>query len=222
MSNVYDNLVFFRKYLEYRKNPNCLNNATEQEIVRSIIPNLVGKTILDVGSGFGEFCKYASCKGANLVIGIDSSKMMYQYAKKNNSGDNIRYINSSFEKFINPTHYFDIVVSSLVFHYINDLNAQLLKIYGLLKPGGIFAFSVNHPSFSSTFIKRKVKEASNTNLTEGLREHNWLNHPVLKYHRTLNTYYNSLKETGFVVKKTVEINTEGQKTMFIVFLTEKL
>lgn len=42
----------------------------------SLCPGLKGKTVLDLGCGFGDNCKQFSKMGAKIVIGIDISEKM--------------------------------------------------------------------------------------------------------------------------------------------------
>jgi SAM-dependent methyltransferase len=44
---------------------------------------------------------------------------------------------------------YDLVHSSLAFHYPKDLAATFAAIYKALKPGGRFVFSVQHPTCSA-------------------------------------------------------------------------
>lgn len=44
---------------------------------------------------------------------------------------------------------FDIVISSLAFHYIKNLDEICKKIYNSISDGGDFIFLVEHPIFTS-------------------------------------------------------------------------
>ncbi len=45
-----------------------------------------------------------------------------------------------------PEESFDVILSSLAFHYVADYE-NLIKIYRMLKAGGNFVFTVEHPVF---------------------------------------------------------------------------
>ena len=57
----------------------------------SILPNMVGKRILDLGCGFGEHCKLFVEKGAEKVVGLDISQKMIEVAKIENHSPKIRH-----------------------------------------------------------------------------------------------------------------------------------
>ena len=96
------------------------NNLFEIPTLFSMLPDLKNKRILDLGCGFGEYCKrFIEC-GAKRVVGIDISEKMLEVARNENSDPNIIYINMLMEKIVGLNERFDIVVSSLAFHYVED------------------------------------------------------------------------------------------------------
>lgn len=48
-----------------------------------------------------------------------------------------------------PDESFDVVISSLAFHYVKDFPEMIKKIYTWLKPGGKLVFSAEHPVFTA-------------------------------------------------------------------------
>jgi SAM-dependent methyltransferase len=73
IQNIYDNPTFFESYKKLRKNDLGFNNLIEQPILRSLLPALKGKVVMDIGCGFGDFCRYAAAQGASKIKGIDPS-----------------------------------------------------------------------------------------------------------------------------------------------------
>ncbi len=49
--------------------------------------------------------------------------------------------------------HFDVVVSSLAFHYVEDFDGVVGKIYRLLNKDGEFIFSQEHPQFKDSYHK---------------------------------------------------------------------
>lgn len=98
MQNIYDNNEFYNSYLKLRENNAGLNEVLEIPAFRSLLPDLDNKTILDLGCGYGENCKWYINKGAKKVIGIDISKNMIEKAKKEYSDDKIEYKNVPMEE----------------------------------------------------------------------------------------------------------------------------
>lgn len=65
---------------------------------------------------------------------------MLEVARNENSDPNIIYINMPMEKIAELNEQFDIVVSSLAFHYIEDFEGVVRDIYNMLDTEGIFIF----------------------------------------------------------------------------------
>ena len=72
--NIYDNPIFFEGYKKLRENPNNVNLLEEKPALFSLVPDLLGKNILDLGCGYGENCAEFRHLGANKVVGVDISE----------------------------------------------------------------------------------------------------------------------------------------------------
>ena len=70
---------------------------------------------------------YAVRKGAAEVRGIDSSRRMIEEAQKRNSDNRIQYQVCGAEDYSYPANEYDIVLSNLVLHYIQDLNGIIRR-----------------------------------------------------------------------------------------------
>lgn len=99
---------------------------------------------------------------------------------------------------------FDLVYSSLTLHYIVDFGAVCGTIRRLLDPGGRFVFSIEHPLFTAPRNPEWRTEPDgskvwpiNDYLLEGRRVTEWITPGVVKYHRTIASYVNSLLVHGF-------------------------
>jgi len=68
-----------------------LADAGERHQLKGLIPELQGKTVLNLGRGYGWHCKYAIEHGALLILGIDKSERMIKTACEKNSADGIVY-----------------------------------------------------------------------------------------------------------------------------------
>ena len=62
--NIYDNETFFAGYKKIRDNEVNANNLFEIPALFSMMPDLKGKKVLDLGCGFGEHCKQFVNRGA--------------------------------------------------------------------------------------------------------------------------------------------------------------
>lgn len=210
--NKYDDEVFYNKYSMMERSKKGLEGAGEWYRLRELLPDFNGKRVLDLGCGYGWHCAYASQHGALSVVGCDISVKMINTAKAKNSAANITYMNSAIEDLDFPDDSFDIVFSSLALHYISDYKSLVNKIYGWLCKGGTFIFSAEHPVFtaegSEDWIYGKDGKIMcfpvDNYYYEGKRDSVFLGEHVVKYHRTLTTYLDTLLCGGFSVKRVVE------------------
>ena len=102
-------------------------------------------TILDLGSGFGEFCRFARERGAASVTGVEISTRMLAEAKNQTGDSGITYIKAAIEDYPIDGNAFDLIVSRLTLHYIKDYRGVVLAAFRGLREGGSFVFSVEHP-----------------------------------------------------------------------------
>ena len=107
---------------------------------------------------------------------------------------------------------YDIVISSLTFHYLESFINICRKVNSCLTAGGSFVFSVEHPIFTAYgnqdwYYDQDGKRAHwpvDHYFSEGKRTAIFLGEEVVKYHKTLTTYINSLLQTGFEICELIE------------------
>ncbi|NLW03265.1 MAG: class I SAM-dependent methyltransferase [Clostridiaceae bacterium] len=211
--NIYDNQEFFDGYKKLRSNPASANVIVEKPALFSLAPDLRGKSVLDLGCGYGENCVRFLELGARKVMGLDISAKMLEVARKENSSPNIQYVNKSMTDLNEITETFDVVFSSLAVHYIEDFDKLVKDVYDHLNLGGYFIFSQEHPLTTALltdnyWTRNTDNEYIHYNLTtysiEGERKTNWIVNGVIKYHRTFSSIVNTLSDTGFIIEKMLE------------------
>ncbi len=211
--NIYDNEIFFAGYQNIRANSSNANDLFETPALFSLLPDLTGKTVLDLGCGCGDHCAEFARRGAAGVVGIDISQKMLQVARAENSHQNIRYQLLPMERIGELDEAFDVVVSSLAVHYVEDLAGLARNVYALLKAGGSFVFSQENPlntcfSAGSRWTRDEQGNKLFANIsnysTDGERRSVWFVEGVQKYHRTFSSILNTLVDAGFRVEKMVE------------------
>lgn len=211
--NIYDNEIFFEGYKKIRENEINANNLFEIPALFSLLPDLKGKRVLDLGCGFGEHCKKFVDFGAENVLGIDISEKMLEVAISENSDPKIRYINMPMENIGQLQERFDIAISSLAFHYVEDFEGVIKNVYNLLDEKGVLIFSQENPlctchSGGNRWTRDENGNKVYLNLAdygiEGERESVWFVDNVKKYHRTFSTIINTLTEAGFTIEKMIE------------------
>jgi SAM-dependent methyltransferase len=202
--NIYDDPDFFAGYKTLRQHDSGLNEALEIPAFHRLTPNLNGKHILDLGCGFGNFARHARRSGALSVTAIDISERMLNEAANLTHDPGVLYLQCAIEDFVPAADSFDIVVSSMALHYIDDVRATIRKVFDTIRPGGHFVFSIEHPVCTANptgWIRNREGEEMHWPLDryqdEGARETSWIVEKVLKYHRTTATYVATLIESGF-------------------------
>ena len=84
--NKYDDPAFFANYSQMARSIGGLDEAGEWPAFRALLPTLAGKTVLDLGCGFGWHCRYAREQRARWVVGVDLSEKMLARARSSIAG----------------------------------------------------------------------------------------------------------------------------------------
>lgn len=205
MTNIYDDQSFFKQYAQMSRSRQGLPGAGEWKQFKAMFPDLNGKTVLDLGCGYGWHCRYAVDCGAEQVTGIDSSKRMIAEANQKNADPKIAYSVCGLESFSYPSESFDCVLSNLVLHYVEDLDSIFNKVYSALTPGGVFLLNIEHPVFTAGVNQTWVNDASgqpehwpvDNYFYPGERTTGFLGHAVKKQHHTLTQILMGLRHAGF-------------------------
>jgi SAM-dependent methyltransferase len=108
---------------------------------------------------------------------------------------------------------FDLVVSSLAFHYVEDYPALIRRIADWLAPDGFLVYSTEHPIYTGRLpgdgwvlddAGQRARWALDRYADEGAREESWFVAGVRKVHRTFATLMNGLTDAGLVIDRVVE------------------
>lgn len=212
MSNIYDNNVFFEKYAQMDRSKKGLSYAGEWHQFKNMFPDLKNKRVLDLGCGYGWHCKYAINLGAKDVLGIDISQKMIDRAMQLNKHDNIEYLVSNLDEYAYPSDSWDVVISNLVLHYVEDIESIFSKIFNTLKAGGTFLLNIEHPVFTSGINQDWIYDKHNKPLYwpidnyfyPGERKTIFLKQEITKYHHTLTQIINGLIKAGFIIQNLEE------------------
>jgi SAM-dependent methyltransferase len=209
--NIYDRKEFFEEYSRLPRSIEGLAAAPEWPALRAMLPELRGREVVDLGCGFGWFCRWARENGAAQVLGIDVSEKMLERARLETHDVAITYSRADIEHLELPPASFDLAYSSLAFHYIEDVGGLMVEIYRSLVAGGRLVFSVEHPIFMApSEPKFSSNESGRTSwpldcyLDEGPRTTHWLAKGVIKHHRTIATWINTMVEVGFAISRVEE------------------
>ncbi|GAB2045930.1 class I SAM-dependent methyltransferase [Agathobaculum sp. TL06] len=184
--NKYDDNIFFQKYSQMSRSQKGLAGAGEWETLKKMLPDFKGKRVLDLGCGYGWHCIYAMENGASSVVGVDISHKMLEVAKGKTHFPQIEYECCAIEDVDFPEESFDVILSSLAFHYVAVFTAHGTQDWYYNEKGEILHFPVDNYYY------------------EGKRTAMFLEEKVTKYHRTLTTYLNTLLSNSFIINQIVE------------------
>ncbi len=212
MTNHYDDEPFFKAYQEMDRSKYGLEGAGEWHELQKLLPDFSGKRVLDLGCGYGWHCRYAVDQGATYGLGIDLSKKMLAKAREMTNSSKIVYQERDLQELETLTEQFDVVISSLAIHYVADFSKLVAHVNRLLVPGGQFVFSVEHPVFTAEGKQEWCYDNEGQlkhwpidhYYIEGQRQSHFLGQEIVKYHKTLTTYLNTLLINGFQWNQIVE------------------
>lgn len=183
--------------------------ATEDEL--SLIPDLAGKRVLELGCGSGHSLAYLSeSRNAGELCGLDFSKEQICFTQELLEKKRIPaklFLSSMDENPGIPEDYFDLVVSIYALGWTPDLSRTLALVHSYLKPGGTFLFSWEHPAYHSLryemSISKYVFEASYLDESPEL-DPSWKGVEIVINHRKLSTYLNAIIQAGLVIDRVIE------------------
>ncbi|EJU05938.1 S-adenosyl-L-methionine-dependent methyltransferase [Dacryopinax primogenitus] len=126
------------------------NTYIERPAMRQLIGNVTGLDVLDLGCGTMILGSKLLEEGAASVTGVDGSSEMLHLASQRIKAEWKPRVSLAEHDLNRPLHLpdakmYDLIVSSLALHYLEDWKPVLGSAHILLKPRGRFILSVHHP-----------------------------------------------------------------------------
>ena len=187
--NIYDNDGFFAGYSQLP----ALRRRSRRRAGVADAPGdaaamLGGKRVVDLGCGFGWFCRFAREAGAAEVLGLDVSEQHAGAGARDDAGRRRSPTEQAdLETLDLPAGSFDLAYSSLTLHYLENLGALFAdgpSRAGARRPLRLLGrasdlYRARPPGWSDkTWPLDRY-------LDEGPRTTDWLAKGVIKQHRTL-------------------------------------
>jgi SAM-dependent methyltransferase len=164
--------------------------------------------VLDLGAGEGQIARLVSGDGV-CVTGVDPTWSQMQVARERGGGPN--YAVAGAADLPHPNNSFDAVVACLVFEHIDPLEPAVAEVARVLRPGGRFAFFLNHPLLQtpgSGWIDDHMVDPPEQywRLGEYLVETSTVEQVqkgvfIPFVHRPLSRYVNTLAQHGLVIRE---------------------
>jgi SAM-dependent methyltransferase len=165
--------------------------------------DIAGRLVLDAGCGNGYLARMLARAGAR-VVGVEPGESLYVFA----TGQEVReplgveYLQADLSTLPEPNEPFDVVIASMVLPVIPDWQAAMRRCVEVLRPGGTFIFSINHPAFESLFAM--WSEFGEYRTRQYLQEHTISGAHGPDFHRPLSAYLNEVARLGCSITEVVE------------------
>ncbi len=126
---------------------NVYNAAYERPAVREMLGDVRGLDVLDAGAAAGENSAWLAAQGAR-VVALDASAAMVQLARTR-LGDAATVLHADLARPLPLADAsFDVVLSSLTLHYLEDWLPPLRELARVLRNGGRLVLSTHHPALT--------------------------------------------------------------------------
>ena len=178
------------------------NAYYERPATIALLGDVRGLKVLDVGCGSGVVSSWLVDNGA-IVTAVDVSPAMADLARRE-LGKRARVIVADIAEPLSfaSAGEFDLVVASLVMHYLYDWEAVLEELHRVTSPQGRVVFSTHHPAMDwqlhspeDYFTVKKVTER----WSKGAGSFE-----VTFWRRPLTAMCRAIAEAGFVIERLVE------------------
>jgi SAM-dependent methyltransferase len=160
--------------------------------------DLDGRRVLELGCAAGGLTAGLVERGA-VVLGLDREPSLVDRARQRGLGERARFQVADLEEPLDlvKTASMDVVVASLVLHYLRDWRPLLTELHRILVPGGSLVFSIHHPMTGWA-----LSDHADYHRTELIHEDwNWdgLRITAGMYRRPLSEVFGPVRRAGFTI-----------------------
>jgi ubiquinone/menaquinone biosynthesis C-methylase UbiE len=196
-------------------------------IMFDAVGSLNEKVVFELGCGNGYLAlKFIKQNPKSLIL-ADISEYNLEFAKEKCADPRVSFLEQdATEKWRVDSDSVDIVYSNMMLNEVENIKTPIEETFRVLKNGGIFIFSVTHPSWD-LFVFAQEKAGKKSNKIQGIGNYfrrgfakfimgiDSKTNPALSeefgeqfkvehYQRPLSDYFNQLVEANFFVRKIFE------------------
>lgn len=188
-----------------------------------ILPDIKGMRGIDIGCGEGSNTRLLAKQGA-IIEAIDIAPVFIEKAKalEKEYPLGINYSVASATQLPYQNESFEFATSFMCLMDLPDQEKALMEAIRVLKPGGFFQFSIEHPCFKTPHLKKVKTESGKTyayeigdyfSETKGKIEE-WIfgdapneiksrmsKFKVPNFHKTLSFWINTIIKSGFLIEQ---------------------
>jgi cytosine/adenosine deaminase-related metal-dependent hydrolase/ubiquinone/menaquinone biosynthesis C-methylase UbiE len=153
----------------YDEQPNPLL-MLEQRFLSQLLPDVSGLDVLDVGCGTGRWLQLLVSRGPASLTGVDSSpKMLHHAATKLGTACSLRLGSCVALPILNAT--MDLVVSSFVLSYLENLQIFARELHRVTRPGATVFLTDMHPETAAS--RNWTRSFTHEDSKETIRAHRY-------------------------------------------------
>jgi ubiquinone/menaquinone biosynthesis C-methylase UbiE len=175
-----------------------------------VLGGIRGKRVLVLGCGGGQDCVALAGMGAREITGVDVSKEQLEHAVRLLAEHKVqaRLIHGTVEDLSGvPKETIDVAVSIHALNYVENAARCFKETERVLRSGGLFAFSVQHPADASTVDDEPFGFEKSYFQVEF--DWNWRNvgetEPRFRsYYRSVGDWCELLREARFTIERVLE------------------
>lgn len=185
-----------------------------------LVGDVDGRDVCDLACGQGIVTRELARRGAH-VLGVDLSQRLLDIAAREEAdaplGITYRCDDAQTLAMIADASFY-AVTCNLALIDIPDLDATVAAVRRVLRPDGVFTFSITHPCITPPGSRWTTAEAGGPGryvrgyFAEGyatLPDAPGVRGRVGTYHRMLATYLNTLTDSGFTLERIAEPQATG-------------
>lgn len=132
----------------------------------TMLGNVEGKKILDLGCGEGGYARELARRGAS-VTGVDGSDRLIEAARQRSKGETrVSFVHANANALDISAESFDVVLASMSLMDVEDYDGAIREVHRVLRPAGELLMSITHPCFSAP-VSKWIRNAA------GDLDHSW-------------------------------------------------
>jgi SAM-dependent methyltransferase len=173
------------------------NAAYDRPAILRLAGDVAGRRVLELGCAAGVLTEQLADRGA-IVLALDREPRMAELARQRLAGParvEVADLEQPLDMVAEAS--IDLVVASLVMHYIEDWGPLLAELHRCLTPGGALVFSIHHP-----ITGWQLSGKADYHRTELISEQwDWDGQTVTAhmYRRPISKIFGQLRGAGFTV-----------------------
>jgi SAM-dependent methyltransferase len=204
-NNFYDDPRVFEEYEGHRlSGVSSPGYVMEEPALWEELGSVAGQRVADLGCGDAAIGAALLDAGCASYYGMDTSVAMVTAAQTTLRGRQGRIEHAHIESFAFPPDSFNLIISRLALHYVDDIEPVLQACGDCLTPGGRIIFTVAHPVITSHHEQddpggQRTSRLVDDYFVRGPRHRPWFGQTVTWHHRTIEDYVSALAGAGFTL-----------------------